>query len=227
MGLETIRCNVCGAEVAKDSTTCPYCGCSVKGDGETPTVYTSETAEKEAQEEVTSSFDYVNSFRNARPNPYKKPETEQEKADALKFTWAKILRILMGLSALGFVKNLTEMLSGITYKDAGTTAELAYSYYGKPLKYLDTFYEIVMVVLMVLAIAAIIALNRFKSTAAFFVIAGYAGSVLAGIAVAAGRTVIFGVNNFRAPVIGSMLGSVFMLIINIIYFKKSKNIFVN
>ena len=227
MGSETIRCNVCGAEVDKDTVNCPYCGCSVKGDDTPATVYTAEQPESEAEEETTSSFDYVNTFKNARPNPYKKPETEQERVDALMFTWAKVLKLLMGISILRFLMTLTEFLSGTVYKEAGTTMELAYSYYGKPLKNLDTFYEIALVVMMIVAVAAIIALNRFKSTAGILVIAGYAGSLLAGIVIAAGRTVIFEVNNFRAPVVAGLVGSAVMLIVNIIYFKKSKHIFVN
>jgi len=227
MGLETIRCNVCGAAVDKGTTTCPYCGCSVKGDGQAATVYTAETLTPEAEEEITSSFDYVNSFKKAQANPYRVPETKEEKTEAALVSGAKFFKLLMIIGIIRRLEALSSFLTGGVYKSAGATAEEVYAFYGNALRYLDIFYEIALVILTVSAVFGIVALSKFKSTACYWVVGTYAGSIVATLAMLIGRTVIFGVNNFEKMSVLGLAFSAFFTIVLFVYFKKTKHIFVN
>ena len=204
--METIRCNVCGAEVDKDTINCPYCGCSVKGDGSSNVVYNAEEPAEET-EEVTSSF--------------------EEKAEAACVNGAKAFKWLMILGVIRRLEALSNFLTGNIYRDANTTAEVAYAYYGNSLKYLDTFYEIAMAILIVTAIMGIIALSIFNATSSYWVVGTYAGTIVATLAMLTGRTVIFGVNNFDTVSLIGLGISTFVLVVLISFFKKTKHIFVN
>ena len=229
MGLDTIKCNVCGAEVDKDTTTCPYCGCMVQGDGSSNVVYTSEETGSESgveTEEASSSFDYVKTFKRNASMAIADDSTDLKK-DRARYSWANFLRAILAFSILRYVYGLSNLLTGTVYKDNGTTAEDMYAFYGNSLKYLDIFYELMLVLAIILAVMAFSAINKLKSTAGFLVTAVYAVSLVSGIVLIGGRTLIFGVNNFDRTTVASMCFAVIMMTVNIIFFKKSKHIFVN
>ncbi len=138
--------------------------------------------------------------------------------------WFKFM-IYFGLwaAAVVYVLNAFNMFSGRVY--AGM-ADQVYSAY-PVMKPIDMAMGVLYIGLAVLAIVARFALAKYKKSGPGLFIAYYAGGAVLSALYAVAASLVIGQPAFNLSSIVSLALSVVMIILNIIYFSKRKNLFVN
>lgn len=138
--------------------------------------------------------------------------------------WYKFM-IYFGLwaGAVLYLLNAYSMFSGNIY--AGMAAQV-YSVY-PVMKPVDMAMGVLYIGLAVLAIASRFALAKYKKSGPGLFIAYYAGGAVISILYGAAASLVIGQPAFDLSSIVSLALSAVMIVLNIIYFSKRKNLFVN
>ncbi len=126
-----------------------------------------------------------------------------------------ILNILAGIS----------QMTGMAYEAEGLTAAEVYAFFPK-LESIDFIYGLGLIVLGVYAIATRYALARYKSFAPIMLYALYAVNLVGAVVYAVMVAPILQVRITKIAEIPSLIGTLVMLIINIVYFQKRADLFV-
>lgn len=148
-------------------------------------------------------------------------------APQLGMKWFKFL-IYFSLWA-GAVINLISAISGLTgstYNAAGLDPEVVYSTF-RGLKTVDVLYGIVGLATAALAVYTRFRLARFRVNGPMCLYILYCLPLVSSFIYMAAAGSILGVPIFDGEYMGQIAGNVVMLIINIVYFRKRKALFIN
>lgn len=211
-----MRCNNCGAEVDNGTVNCPYCGCSVKGDGTPVTVYSGEASDStEAEKRHEEVFG---------ENPFAGKEYTFPK-EKLGIKWANFLGyIALWLSALYALGMASIVLRGEHY---GGAVELVYQHFGNALKYVDRFYGIALIIGAVIYVIAAMSIIKFKATAVKLVPAIYLYNAVIVVVYCLLINIVTKINILGSPEVLSTVVGIVMFFVNRVYFNNRRHIFVN
>ena len=212
-----MRCNNCGAEVDNGTVNCPYCGCSVKGDGSSVTVYSAESEDIRAEEQKRHEEVFGE-------NPFADKEYHFPKQE-LGLKWANFLGYFsLWISALYALGMAVTAFRGEQY---GGSAELVYSYFGNALRYTDRFYGAALVLGAVVYVVAAMAIIKFKATAVKLVPAIYLYGAVVSTAYCILVSIVIKHSVFNAPEVLTVVVGIIFFFVNRTYFNNRKHIFVN
>ena len=213
-------CQKCGAQLLDSSAFCPSCGASTNG--QQPT-YQSQQPPVQPQQPSYAQTE------NARP-AYSQPDAQQAAAPALPMGWFKFM-IYFALFA-GAVLNFVTAIQMLTGSQYGDSKDLVYAFFGS-LKTIDVLMGIVLLGLVAFTIFVRFQLAGFKANGPkmlyILYVAVLAFNILYLILVASAISKSgMGIGDLLSgSVIGTLIGSAVMLIVNKIYFDKRKALFVN
>lgn len=218
-------CSNCGNQLADGSKFCPFCGAQLAQ----PQQQAAPAQPSYPQEQSQPQYGY-----SQPQDPYAySPVTYQTpvKADPLNdprgMKWFKfIIYFQLFASAVISVITAITMFTGAHYQGQ---ADRVYSYF-PGLKGLDVFYAIALLALAAFAIITRQNLAKFrKNGPKFYFIMIIAGIVVALIYSIAGSSILHVSLGevMDASSVSSLVVNIALLIINIIYFKKREDLFVN
>lgn len=122
--------------------------------------------------------------------------------------------------------NTITYFTGLHYGSA-TDAALVYNYYGMKLKVLDICFAILYLIAFVFAILVRQKLAHFKLKAPQWYIGFLIYTLVLNILYLILASILIGVPLLDAALIGNLVGSVVMIVINWIYFNKRASLFIN
>lgn len=192
-----MTCKNCGAELSDDARFCENCGTSL------------DSTENNAPETT--------------------PEiTDTPAAPSYPMGWYKFL-IYFSLFA-GAVLNAFSAVSAITgmqYETAETSAELVYLIFPS-LKSVDTMYGVALLALAAFAVFTRFALAKYKTFAPLCLYITYGAGTAVSLIYSVAVSNIIKTSVFEDPaIIASIVTSIVMIVINVVYFNKRKELFTN
>ncbi len=208
-------CHRCGAQLNDGAHFCFACG---------------------AQQPQQSSPEYSEGSAPQQPPQYAQPPSEQVNSQIdpqpqqqqYPLGWHKFL-IYFSLWAGGVINLLSaiRVLTGFMYQwDGYSMAYRVYSMY-PGLKTLDYLYGMALIVIGGFFIFVRFQLAAFRRGAPKFLIGLYAVGTAVSVIYSVAASAIVGINMIDAGSIGSLSGSMTMIIINYIYYRNRASLFVN
>lgn len=205
-------CISCGATIEDRNNYCPYCGTACGGNGETEKpVYSLPDSPSANTAESTSG---------APENP------SDPRADQYPMGWHKFLMVAMILGGIVTIANGAGLLTGSVYARRGLSSHMVYGNF-RALKGADTFYGVAMIALGVFEFIVRSRLKQFRANGPGSLKAMYILAIAASLIYMLLATSATGISMFDSSNLGSLGGSVVMLIINSIYYSKRSDLFVN
>ena len=233
-------CPYCGAMMGDMEQFCPACGAAAPAPvAQTPAQPQYAPAQPQyapAQPQYNPQYVPAQPQYNPQYAPQYPPQyaPQQIQQPAHPMAWFKFL-VSFGLIA-GAVLNIIGGLLFLT----GAMYDMEYSGASKfiyallpDLKTLDSFYGLMCIAMGVLGIVARNNLKKYKKNGLtmYYVLLG--ANIVLPIIYIIGISSIFGsaadytIESYTSSMTGSMIGSIVMLICNVIYFNKRKDVFVN
>lgn len=207
-------CKNCGTEIPEGAKFCENCGQPVEQAQETQTAPASQP-----DQGVFSSAVGVNEGNNIKDG--------NGKEWGLK--WHTVLQVILVLGAILNLFGSLPYFTGSQYNDptTGATAEIVYAAFGNGLKALDMFYGLCCVALGIYGIVVVLQLHGKKKLAPMLLLGLYGANLCFTLLYLICGTAITGINLFNPSSIGSLTGSVIMIIVNKIYYDHRKHLFIN
>ena len=190
-------CSNCNAQIEDTSRFCRYCGAKCE--------------------------DY-NGTEEPVYSPVESPAEAPDNSYSMK--WHKFLMVVMIIGAIFTAIDGISKITGTEYASHGLDAERVYSTY-PGLKNCDTVYGIVLIALGVFQFVVRNRLNQFRANGPFSLKIMYGISIVAGVIYIIWASAVTGVNLFDSSNMGSIGGSIVLLIINSVYYSKRSELFVN
>lgn len=248
-GESYMRCTQCGAENVQGSRFCMNCGGALFGQsrqyrpvqqnvqsrqmpGERYTQPQQRTVQRQPQQ--TGSMQNQQMYQNQRPN--QQMAVQPSASGQLPMKWYKfIIYAQLFLNAVSNALAAVLSLTGFQYyssdmkymgMDPAEASEMVYGFYPN-LRVVDIIYGIMLICLAVFALIVRMQLAKFKKNAPMLYYAFWIFSVAVSVIylVALATINIAGVN--YTQVVSSIVVSIALLVINIIYFNKRKHLFTN
>lgn len=219
-----MRCMKCGAKVDGGVTICPHCGKALSERTEIDEEVSPSAAE-EIVEAKASDFGYVNNIKPYDPVSSLSPNMQMLSTLPYYEQWTVMFGWGLLVTVFNKAMEFLDFVSGSYYTDEGVTAEGVYAYYGVTAKYIDYFHLVLLAVTVACAVWGYIALKRHRNYAPYLVLATYGVCFINSLVTAAMRTHIFGFNFFTFWPIGSIVGSLGLLIFEGIIFYKYRNFY--
>lgn len=224
-----MRCPNCGQRLSDSVVKCPSCGLVFTEEDRllmSEEEQEQENSREEDQEEQRPQRPAQQSWQAAPASPVKRgffddglPETEPFHG-RMKWYWF-IVHIQLLLSTLSFFLNGYMYLTGAFYGDQAAT--LYGTYPGMSL--LDKGFGIFAIVMAVLAIFTRMKLKDYREGAPKQLIMLYILSLLGTIVYIGVEMAIVGQNLITSDLIMSITVSMFMIIVNIYYFRNRRHLF--
>ena len=223
-------CPKCGAQMEDNAPFCRYCGQSLT---QQPT-YQQPVQQPTYQQPVYQQPVYQQPVQQPtyqqptyQQPAYQQPGAPLNHAPDMPMKWFKfVIYVQLFLAALVNLGSAVQALTGSQYNGE---ADLVYAFF-PALKTADTLYGILCIAAAVFAIVTRFQLSGYRANGPKF----YIGLLVANIVI----PIIYGVmassamsgfdtSSIWSSTAGSMVGSVILLVCNIIYFNKRKHLFVN
>lgn len=203
-------CRNCGQEIPDDVNFCPNCGVPVK-----------ETGEPVNVEGLQRDHEY----RNPDQNWYQAPDQQEYGQPGMKW-YRFIIYVQLFLMTFSNLTSAFMAIAGKSYDYAGGSSAAVYTQF-PAMRAVDMTYGFVMLVIAFSAVYVRNQLAGFRSGAPnkyllLFAVNFAAGVIYLFVASKVTGTVLVDVNE-----IFSSVGSILMLIINGIYFRKREHLFIN
>lgn len=208
-------CKNCGAELADGAKFCESCGQAVEESGAVAATNDSTNA--------TNTGVYSNVFANTSEN------VSVDDKGKLGMKWHIALQVILALGALLNFSYCTQYFTGSVYGlDENGRAVSSYVYESFPgMKGLDMFYGVVCIALAVWGIFVIVSLHGLKKNAPIFLFCLYGANIVFSLVYLGAGTAISGINLFSPSSIGSIVGAIFMIAVNKVYYDNRKHLLVN
>lgn len=206
-----MTCPHCGSPVENASGFCPTCGQSLQT-GQ-PTQSYQQQPNYQQPNYQQPSYQYSGSYNQpVQPFPLK---------------WYKfIIYFQLFLAMVNCIFNTITYFTGLHYGSI-TDAALVYNYYGMKLKVLDICFAILYLIAFVFAILVRQKLAHFKLKAPQWYLGFLIYTLALNILYLILASILIGVPLLDAALIGNLVGSVVMIVINWIYFNKRASLFIN
>ena len=190
-------CVNCGAEIEEKNNFCPHCGTRC-----------------ESSKEIERSV--------LRPSQ----NTSESSTNASPMKWHNFLMVIMILGGIVTIANGINTMLGSEYLSNGLDSSKVYSAF-PGLKSCDTFYGITMIAIGVFEFIVRSRLNQLRENGPSSLKTLYILSIAANLVYLAWASSTVNINLFNSSNVGSVLGTVLLLIINSIYYSKRSDLFVN
>ncbi len=216
-------CNQCGSQIQDNASFCPNCGASISK-AEPQLAYSTQPQQYGYAQPNNAANQQYGYAQSANP--------VNQQYNGLPMNWYKFL-IYFALFA-GAVLNLISGIMQLTGAQYDGAAELVYAYFGS-LKVIDILFGLATIGAAIYGVYVRFELAKLKKGApqklTILYILVVAISVIYLIAVAvvlSSANTGIGLGDLMSPsVIGSLIGSAAMIVINKIYFDKRASLFVN
>lgn len=230
-------CQKCGAQLPEGSAFCPSCGASAN---EQQPVYQPRQPSAQPQQpfyaqqgsapNAQPTYSQPAYSQNAYQPTYQPSYSQNAAAPALPMRWFKFL-IYFALFASALL-NLVNGIKSITGAQYGDEKELVYAFF-ESLKAIDVIMGILCIGLAAFTVYVRFRLAAYKADGPKLLIIMYIAVLaidilyLIAVAFAISKSGVGIGDLLSGSVIGTLIGSVVMLIVNKIYFDKRKALFVN
>ena len=224
-------CSNCGNQLADGSKFCPFCGAQLAQPQQQAAPaqrsYPQEPSYPQEQSQPQYGYSQPQDPYAYSPVTYQTPVKADPMNDPRGMKWFKfIIYFQLFASAVISVITAITMFTGAHYQGQ---ADMVYRYF-PGLKGLDVFYGIALIALAAFAIVTRQNLAKFRKNGPRFyfilIIASLALALIYSIAGSSILNVSLG-EVMDGSSVGSLIGNIALLIINIIYFKKREDLFVN